>query len=436
MKKQYDVIVVGSGAGGGTITYEMATRGKSVLLIERGKEFRQDLAGDFWPVIFRYFDGFALRKSREGTVVYSTSNLGGTTVVSCGNMVRSLQQEFKSCGVDLEQEFQEAEEDLGVKPLPSGRIKAGSRVIMQAAQELGYNMVPMPKGFNSEGTCDLCGNCVVGCHKGSKWDARSYIDEALQSGMTIMCSTRVERVLFDENHVRGVQITDGKGKKEIECNKVILAAGGIGTPIILQKSNVSAGNGLFIDPFEITCGIGNAPRLTQLIGPAMAAVGDFHEQGFILSPFVDHWSQMLIFADLWWDFVHKLPQSRVLSIMTKIADSRISDEGKAWKVDPTGKISKTLTIRDRYRLDKGAAMSREILKQAGVDPRTIISTRRRARGAHPGGTAAIGEVVNSDLQVKGTQGLYVCDCSVFPDSPGAPPILTIVALAKWLAKRI
>jgi choline dehydrogenase-like flavoprotein len=57
------------------------------------------------------------------------------------------------------------------------------------------------------------------------------------------------------------------------------------------------------------------------------------------------------------------------------------------------------------------------------------------QGAHPGGTASIGKVVDKDLQTK-VDNLFVCDASVFPTSPGLPPILTIVALAKRLAKTL
>ena len=56
-------------------------------------------------------------------------------------------------------------------------------------------------------------------------------------------------------------------------------------------------------------------------------------------------------------------------------------------------------------------------------------------GSHPGGTAAIGRVVDKDLQTE-IDNLFVCDGSVLPTSAGLPPILTIVALAKRLAKQL
>ena len=54
-------------------------------------------------------------------------------------------------------------------------------------------------------------------------------------------------------------------------------------------------------------------------------------------------------------------------------------------------------------------------------------------GGHSGGTAAIGELVNNNLQPE-VNNLFADDASALPTAPGLPPILTIVALAKRLAK--
>jgi choline dehydrogenase-like flavoprotein len=121
---------------------------------------------------------------------------------------------------------------------------------------------------------------------------------------------------------------------------------------------------------------------------------------------------------------YNVDKSDILGIMVKIGD------------EPSGKvrenhIEKYSTEKDVKLLAKGAAVAGSILKESGVDPVTLTSTI--ARGAHPGGTAAIGEVVDTNLETE-ISGLFVADASVFPIAPGAPPILTIVALAKRLGK--
>ena len=77
--------------------------------------------------------------------------------------------------------------------------------------------------------------------------------------------------------------------------------------------------------------------------------------------------------------------------------------------------------------------TKEILVKAGADSKSIVAGK--VGGGHPGGTAAIGELVDKDLQTE-VNNLFVCDASVLPTAPGLPPILTIVALAKRLAKSL
>lgn len=105
----------------------------------------------------------------------------------------------------------------------------------------------------------------------------------------------------------------------------------------------------------------------------------------------------------------------------------------AGRVDAGGDVSKPVTEADRARLDAGAAAARRILTGIGAKRGSAVVTR--VQGAHPGGTAAIGRVVDADL-ATGVEGLYVCDASVLPEAPGMPPIVTIVALAKRLARHL
>ena len=123
-----------------------------------------------------------------------------------------------------------------------------------------------------------------------------------------------------------------------------------------------------------------------------------------------------------------MPDDRLLGIMTKTKDE------PAGRVYANGKISKPVTEKDWVRLNEGSSIARAILVKAGAKRQGSIVVSH-PQGAHPGGTAAIGTIVDSDLQTK-IENLYVCDSSVLPSAPGLPPILTIVALAKRLAKKL
>jgi len=92
-----------------------------------------------------------------------------------------------------------------------------------------------------------------------------------------------------------------------------------------------------------------------------------------------------------------------------------------------------VTDADEARLREGASISTEILVKAGAKRDSIVVTA--PQGAHPGGTAAIGKVVDGNLETR-VASLFVCDGSVLPVAPGMPPILTIAALGKRLAKHL
>ena len=108
---------------------------------------------------------------------------------------------------------------------------------------------------------------------------------------------------------------------------------------------------------------------------------------------------------------------------------KTADDGKGY-VDDDGDVVKINTIHDIQALAEGVATAGFILEKAGVDPSTIASTVYR--GAHPGGTAPIGKIVDSNQETE-IKGLFVSDASVLPVSPGKPPILTILALSKRLS---
>ena len=134
------------------------------------------------------------------------------------------------------------------------------------------------------------------------------------------------------------------------------------------------------------------------------------ESGFILSPFIDDWTQYALFAPLAWKLRHGFSRRHVLGLMTKIADER------SGRIAENGTIRKRPTSADRARMNAGLQVAASILKEAGC--RDVARTAVW-RGAHPGGTAAIGEVVDNELKVKGRDGLYVCDASLFPFAPGS-----------------
>jgi len=94
-------------------------------------------------------------------------------------------------------------------------------------------------------------------------------------------------------------------------------------------------------------------------------------------------------------------------------------------------MKKDISKADRAKLDHGGDIARDILKKAGA--KTTYSSRPIA--AHPGASVKIGEHLDANLKTK-FDGLYVCDCSVYPEALGLPPSLMILGLGTRLAKHL
>jgi len=423
--RTYGFVVVGSGMGGSTLALELAKRGKDVLVLERG--VRQTRVGKIRDTL-RYFDLDPVtqfpRRSKEGVILWRTFMAGGSTAVSCGNGVRSLQAELAERGVDLDQDFSRMEDELHVAPIDERLLSDGSRALATAGGELGFDFRRMPKLIDVD-KCARCGGCCLGCSSGARWSALDHLDELEARGVEIVYEARVERVSSRHGGVAGVEGSVRGKAFTVSAERVILCAGGLATPVILQKSGLEAGGGLFVDLFVNT--YATIRGLSLAHEPTMTLVDlQFHkERGFLLSPFIN---QPRILRGVEGGLALATASlNDLVGIMVKTTDER------AGRVHPDGGVSKPVLPADHRRLHEGSAMAREILVRAGANPKSVIVSR--VQGAHPGGTAAIGEVVDENLETK-LSGLFCCDASVLPATPGLPPILLIGALAKYLARRL
>ncbi len=419
------VIVVGSGVGGATVAKELAKSGKEVTVLEAGaypkvgteRRALNFYTGGFWgPGEF----------SREGVEILRTEMVGGSSFVTIGNGVRALQKEFSAIGIDLEEEFQEVDEELNVQLCPEENMGPRTRLLMKASEEVDYDMRPMPK-FVDFNRCHGCGKCAIGCVHGAKWSSRNYIGDALRNGAKLETKHKVLEVIHRGGEVNGVKVQTPDGVKELESDLVVLTAGGIGTPVILQNSGIEAGSHLFADTFINTFGVVKGANFEPELGMA-TIVDEFHDsEGYILSPFMEGPMDLLTDRIPLSNKLAFLNTGKLIGVMAKTKDEPNGT------VQSDGTIIKPVPPVDAEKVEKGHQRSRVLLEAAGVDPKTIFRTHIRA--AHPGGTAGIGRVINKEQETE-VSGLYVSDCSVFPETPGKPPVLTIAALSKHLAKRL
>jgi choline dehydrogenase-like flavoprotein len=380
------------------VAKELAAAGHRVLLIEKGPEIDEEDAHRHYANV------------DAGIKLMRTCCLGGTTMVSAGNAMRCLEEELRGFGIDLSAELAEVERELGVQVLPDDLIGEGTYRLMDAASRLGLTARKMPKFIDPEQCC-RDGRCSLGCPVQARWNAVRFIEAARENGATVVTGQEVTGILTRGDRVTGVRC----GSRTCYDDLVVIAAGALETPRLIGSIGIPV-TPLFCDTFASIGGVCPGIGFDRDV-PMGAYIA--HESSLILS----HYSRQLV-ATLQ-GAGHAVGEGDVLGMMVKIADE---DSGSVRET-----IKKGVTAPDARRLAEGSAVAGAILAGAGVEPGTLVSLP--LRGSHPGGTARIGVSVDTSLMTS-VAGLYVCDASVLPAAPGAPPILTIIALARYAAKRM
>jgi choline dehydrogenase-like flavoprotein len=426
-----DAVVVGTGPGGATVGRELAKAGKKVIFIDRGPH--PGRVGNSLAAL-KYIDRGGLVYSEEGLNVVRALTTGGSTLVFTATACRPPAWLKEKYGVDLEYEVNEAEEELKIGALPDRLLGSSNLKLISSANELGYTWEPFKKFIDPEKCVAGCSDCILGCKRGAKWTAADYVADAVtQHGAILMNKVNIREVITENGKAVGVRgRNSSKMPVEVRAQWVIIAAGGMGTPVVLQRSGLQeAGQGFFCDPLRMVYGVPREKGPGTASTPQMS-VGTFehHEKdGYILSPIIE--PRLLFAASVGLRNARALPQIRhyssVLGIMVKIKD----DMGGRINLD--GSFSKPLSYDDRLKLDKGTRVAEMILENAGCDVSDIFYSIDR--GAHPGGTACIGRIVDENLQTE-LENLYVCDASVIPEPWGLPPVLTCIGLGKRLAKHL
>lgn len=423
---RYETIVVGSGPGGAGVARDLARAGRRVLLLERGRDWRRHAFYGTYPGALLYADRHALLFTKEGLNIVRPLMVGGATSMYAGCSAPPPPWLRERHGIDVEAEAAALTEELQVRPLPAHLRGDASTRVADAANSLGLDWRPQDKFMlPGRGRPFDCGaRCMLGCRCGAKWSAAEWVDDAVAAGAELWTQARVDRVLVDGGAVRGVSGRRAGRTFEVEAERVVIAAGGLGTPLLLRTAGIDAGHGVAMDTTVMVYGAGAGRGMGD--DPPMTWSGVDAELDVMYATLIDPWLMYPIIMGMKgpaWPLTW--PRwGRTLGVMIKLRDA-ISGG-----IDARGRVSKGLTREDSARLDRAEQVARRILLAAGCTESSLVRTP--LRGTHPSATARIGDVVDARLQT-GVRNLYACDASVFPEALGRPTVLTILALARRLA---
>ena len=235
--KDLDVIVVGSGPGGATVARELSLKGKRVLIIERGDG--KPLTGSFlYGARNILFPGKSLHFTPQLLGVARGITVGGSTVFYYATCFPVPIETLKGYGIDLSLEVEELRGELPVGPLKDEMIGPMAKRIMDAAGNLGYGWGKLEKFMYQDRWHPEYPFSHYGDPYNVKWSSRMYVEEALANGARLVERARVTKVIFENGKAVGVVYRKNGNTLNVFAPRVVISAGGIGSPVILRASGM------------------------------------------------------------------------------------------------------------------------------------------------------------------------------------------------------
>lgn len=280
LKLRADAIVVGSGTGGAIAAYELARAGKKVIILEAGRyvpssSFKEDLTDS----MLRMFQDSGLQTNSTGDLVLlQGAVVGGSSVIDatiCERVPEAvLKQWRKDFGLDnltdeeMKAHYEKVESRLGVHENEPHEINDCANIVVRGSEVLGWSWKPVSRNVRQ---CALTGHCIAGCASDRKQSMLvSHLPWAVAHGAEIYSDARVDFVNVRNGRASGVEgrIFDPDSGQEIakfsaEAQVVIVAAGAVQTPLILQKSGIG--------------GLSNMVGRNLSVHPSVTVIGKFPE---------------------------------------------------------------------------------------------------------------------------------------------------------------
>ena len=491
-RHRYDIVIVGSGAGGGTVAQELSSLcrdGVRVAVLEKGPKLRDhEFTGrEVEMAKALYEDGGGVLTAEQTMTLAFGSAYGGSTVVYTGTSLLPPERVLQRWSVpgltfaDVEQRSQKYMAENNVHLLDESLLNENNRLFVEGCQRLRYRVQQFP--VNLKG-CRGSSLCNLGCPNQAKQGThRVQLPQAERNGVEVITRCDVLRIEDKKLFARvSEKPKDGKGEPStwepgehrIDAKLVVVCGGAVNSPALLLRSGFGRrlprlGHGFTCHPAFIMVAEHDRP-ITNFVGhPKSFYLDQFAESDhFLLEtciyfPFTTA-KAMAGFGEQHSRMMRAFPRLQMILVM---ACDEVDDHNRV-TVDGDGRpvVHYRFTPEVIHGLVHGAITSAKIAFAAGAVrvhmPVSHSPTIERVdadrldriaanpefkpgklsiSAAHLQGGCAMGSgpensVTGSYGRVHGVPWLYVADSSLLPNSLEINPYLSIMALADRVAETI
>jgi choline dehydrogenase-like flavoprotein len=488
----YDVVIIGSGAGGGTVAQALApmvAQGKRVLVLEQGPRVDpHEMSGRELEMAAALYEDNGGFLSADGAMTLAFGRAyGGSTLVYTGTSLLPPRRIIAMWGVpgldfdDLVARAERYRAENNVHFLEPALINDNNRLFLKGCRALGLEAEQFP--INVKG-CHGASLCNLGCPNGAKQGTHQVqLPAAERQGVEVV--TRAEAVRLDPDarrvHVRvSARPPGGKGRPGewepgeyvLEAGMVVVAGGSVGSSALLLRSGLkdrlpALGHGFTCHPTHILVAEHDRP-ITNDVGHPKSYYLDHWERGYVLEtcmyfPFItaknmtgfgaDHSRLMRAFPRLQMILVLALdravPQNRIevdadgrpvvhytftddvirALVEATRTSARIFFAAGARRVHAPEADPPVIERDDAHRID-------ELITRSGFQRGKISVSVAHLMGGCGMGHGPADSVTDAWGRVHGIPWLRVADSALFPDSVEINPYLTIMGLADRVAEKV
>ena len=496
---EVDYLIMGSGAGGAVMAYRLATSGTvdptKIAVIERGARYSplQDMNDNELEMIARFYKEGGLQQTKNfDMIVLQGECVGGTTVVNnavCFEMSPKTRAKWENTyDIDLsslDAAYQKIRQELDIVPIDDFAINRNVRERFLAGVA-GYNQDTPGNQLTLENPLQVNAHNPVGdglWNLGNKRQRKrsmleSYIPWAEASGANVISNTSAVRFISEDGkRAASVLLRSNTGDlKQVKVNRAVIVAGGcIASSHFLMRSGLrgNVGNNLCCN-FAFPVAFGYSDKIDAFDGVQITVGALDPEERAIFETYFNPPAAFALSVPFFFDRNRQVMKryDHFLNFGALVG----SDTGGTVQVkaDPINGRAFTweLTERDieriRYTLDtllkigqKAGASEAILPTRPGIAFELTQDNIERfisaihdyplrikdllISTAHPqGGNRMTGDnsaardtrTVDGNFRVDGFSNVYVADASLFPDSTGVNPQLTIMAMSSLAAGKV